>query len=100
MAEAAPAAAFPRHTGVPEEDDDALESISPDFPLGFWRPGSPAEKNKKLRHDKDSEKVQEAVHGVLNISHPVCVESRFRDHLYYVIVAVAYVSHPKWKAPQ
>ena len=47
MAEAAPAAAFPRHTGVPEEDDDTLESFCPDFPLGFWRPGSPAEKNQK-----------------------------------------------------
>lgn len=39
-------------------------------------------KNKKLRHDKDSEKVQEAVHGVLNISHPVCVESRFRSFIW------------------
>ena len=49
---------------------------------GFGDQVHQLKKTKKLRHDKDSEKVQEAVHGVLSISHPVCVESRFRSFLW------------------
>lgn len=48
---------------------------------GFGDQVHQLKKTKKLRHDKDSEKVQEAMHGVLNISHPVCVESRFRSFI-------------------